>query len=75
MSPSRSSRLPRARASRCTNTSESIVPWKIEPWPSSSARIASALVRLPLWATAICERPVLAMKGCAFCRLLAPAVE
>ena len=41
------------RAASCRMTSVSLVDWKIEPPATSSSRSVRALVRLPLWATAM----------------------
>ena len=53
----------------------SLLDWKIAPSRSISLRRASAFVRLPLWATAIGPRAVVALIGWAFRTFDEPAVE
>ncbi|MNT83791.1 hypothetical protein D3C72_2237130 [compost metagenome] len=63
------------RAMRWISTSVSLVVWKMEPASSNSRRSASAFTRLPLVAMARSPPRKRNTKGCAFCSLLAPAVE
>ena len=65
----------RERAIRCTITSVSLVVWKIEPGCSSCARISSALMMLPLCASAILPLLHSTMMGCAFSSAESPVVE
>ena len=52
-----------------------LVVWKIEPCASSSVRSASALTRLPLWATATAPPAYCTATGWAFFTCDAPVVE
>ena len=63
------------RAIRCRMTSVSLPVRKIDPSFSSAMRIAWALTRLPLWATAISPLHESIRNGWAFSTLLLPAVE
>jgi len=56
-------------------TSESIEVLKVEPASSNNSLIIFALVKFPLWATAICPNLYLLSRGWAFSNLLAPVVE
>ncbi len=60
---------------RCRMTSVSLVVWKIEPPCSSWARIAAALVRLPLCTMPTGPIEVLTTIGWALATTDEPAVE
>ncbi len=60
---------------RCTMTSLSMVEAKIDPSASSAPRSSTALVMLPLCASAMCPPRKRTKTGCALSMVLVPAVE
>ena len=51
------------------------VDWKMEPAASSSWRSMAALVRFPLWPSAMVPRWQSMRMGCALAATVSPAVE
>lgn len=62
----------KAARKRCTKISLSLLVWKMAPSLSSSPRSSEALVRLPLWASAISMPQTRTTSGWAFLRTEPP---
>ena len=63
------------RATRCRITSVSVVDWQMAPFLISQSRKVSALVRLPLWASAKPPESRSTKSGCTLRMIGSPQVE